>query len=1306
MKLRIFLLAIIICCLANISGLHAQKKLYLISNSHLDTQWNWTVKKTIDEYIPNTFDGNFLLFDKYPGYVFNFEGAIKYKWLKEYYPEKYERLKTYVQSGQWNISGFSVDANDVNVPSSESLIRNFLLGQSFYKKEFGTAGSRDIMLPDCFGFGYNLPSIAAHCGILGFHSQKLSWGSAYGIPFTFGMWQGVDGNSIPAILKLGKYDEQAEFKKELTNNQAIIDEINKNGQTLGVYSSPRYFGKMGDIGGAPDDDMVSWLQTNITKTDGAVRVLASRSDDFFKDLTPAQKSALPVWNNELLMTRHGSGCYTSQAAVKRWNRKNELLADAAEKSSVLAHWLGGASYDSEKLNDAWFRVLWHQFHDDLTGTSIPQAYTYTWNDEIVAQNSFAAVMQNTAGAIIRSLDTRTEGEPIVVYNPLSVPRTETVEATLGFATQPAGIEVYDGQNNKLTSQITGYSQGRLSFIFTATVPSMGYAVFDVRTVQTAPVQENNLLVTTQTLENAKYKITVNASGDVSSILDKQRANRELLKAPIRLALLSNNSTGFPAWEIMYSDLTATPLGYVDESVSVSVHENGPLRSTLKVSRTKDNSVFIQYISIYGQGNTDRIDFRNEVEWNTQNRLLKAVFPLSSGNDKATYDISLGTIERGNNNTSLHEVIGHQWADVGESTGSAGISILNDCKYGWDKPDNNTLRLTLIHTPNASNYGYQRFQDLGYHEFTYSFYSHSGSWAQAGTQWQAAQLNQPLMAFHTSKHDGSLGKSVSLAQISTSQVAIKACKKAEDRDEIIVRLYELNGVDASNIELTFPAEILSASEVNGVEEPIGSVRTEGNKLIFDIRKYQPKSFAVKLATAPVQNTLTLPASNPVSLTYNTDVVSSDNNKTDGDFCGTGISYPAELFPSTLTVEDIRFTLGSTATGANNAVKCQGQKIMLNIIQDGQRLYILAAANDANDREAEFLINGVPQRLNIQHFTQFVGQLKGEFTNGLFKTEKIAATFTHRHNKVTNKNESYQFNYIFRYALALPAGNVELTLPNDEMVVVFAATVAQNPNDETTPAYPLMDIPKQGTSNSDVAVCGTELKIISALASASVNSSESADKAIDGDSFTKWCDNRSSAKWLEINLENRSRICGWSVLHAASERVEYITKNFRLQKYENNNWIDVDVVTENTSNNSVRLVNTFEGQRLRLYIDQAESASNNASRIYEIRLFGSPIVNAVPIVTPNSVYRVGCFPNPVENKTATWELDLPEPNMNICIDLFDLAGAKTCTFKFQNSLSGLNRFTWNVDSNAGMYLYRVRIEKNNELKYAGSNKLIVR
>jgi len=347
----------------------------VVGTAHLDTQWLWTVQNTINEYIPDTLKVNFAAFNKHPHYVFSFEGAFRYQLIKEYYPERWQELSKRIKEGRWRVAGGWVDAVDTNVPSTESLIRHALYGNGFYRREFGRS-SLDIFLPDCFGFGYALPSIGVHCGLKGFSTQKLTWGSAYGIPFTVGRWEGVDGSSLVAAIDAGGYT--GDVGPDWGHARWLIDRMDSTGKKSGAYVDYRYHGA-GDRGGGPSSNSLSNLEKAI-KEKGPIKVFSAGADQLFRNLTPEQVAKLPRFKGELLMTTHGTGCYTAQAAMKRWNKKNEMLADAAERAAVAAHLLTGEPYPAKKLEGAWTRLLWHQFHDDLTGTSIPEAYQFSWND--------------------------------------------------------------------------------------------------------------------------------------------------------------------------------------------------------------------------------------------------------------------------------------------------------------------------------------------------------------------------------------------------------------------------------------------------------------------------------------------------------------------------------------------------------------------------------------------------------------------------------------------------------------------------------------------------------------------------------------------------------------------------------------------------------------------------------------------------------------------------------------------------------------------------------------------------------------
>lgn len=152
MKKSKLLIGTLLCAGALQQGLAQEQKAYIVSNAHFDTQWNWDVQRTIGEYVPKTLEQNLMLLARYPGYIFNFEGGVKYAWMKEYYPYLYEQMKQYVRQGRWHVTGSTWDATDTNIPSPESFTRNILYGQHFFRDELGVE-STDIFLPDCFGFG-------------------------------------------------------------------------------------------------------------------------------------------------------------------------------------------------------------------------------------------------------------------------------------------------------------------------------------------------------------------------------------------------------------------------------------------------------------------------------------------------------------------------------------------------------------------------------------------------------------------------------------------------------------------------------------------------------------------------------------------------------------------------------------------------------------------------------------------------------------------------------------------------------------------------------------------------------------------------------------------------------------------------------------------------------------------------------------------------------------------------------------------------------------------------------------------------
>ena len=1046
--------------------LEHRKTLYVAGYAHLDTQWRWSYPQVTREFIRKTMEDNFPLLDKYPDYVFNFTGSRRYEFMKEYYPEDFARVRQYVAAKRWFPAGASVEEGDAIVSGLESRVRQILYGNRFFQREFKTQ-SDEVMLPDTFGFPACLPSILAHCGIKGFDTQKLTWGSAVGIPFNLGVWQGVDGRSVTAALNGGPYDSK--ITSDLSSDPKWINRVQQDGDRSGVYADFRYFGT-GDRGGAPGEDSVRWLEASLAGQ-GPLRIVTGPANRLFDDLTDPERARLPVYRGELLLTGHSTGSLTSKAIMKRFNRENELLADAAESAAVAAHVLGALPYPADKLYRAWDLTLGSQMHDMLPGTCLPRAYDFTWNDEVLALNQFAAVAESSSAAVAAHLDTQTAagGVPIVVYNPLSVARQDVVEASL---TLPSGAEsgwtVFRPDGQPVPTQITSRKGNEATLLFLADAPSVGYAVYEARPVP-AGIAASPLKSSERGIENERYRVTLDANGDVASIFDKA-ASRELLQSPARLAFLYEKPREWPAWNMDWQDQQKAPAAMLSGPAQVRVVEAGPVRVTLEVRRAGQDSTVVQRIRLAAGGAGNRIEFATDIDWRSRECCLKAVFPLGVSNPLATYDAQLGTVQRPNDNVKQFEVPQHQWMDLTAPDGSYGVSILNDSKYGSDKPDDRTLRLTLLYSPGVTgSYQDQATQDIGRHHLLYAVEGHPGDWRRGNTSWEAARLNQPLLAFTAPAHPGPLGRTFSLLTTNSAQVQVVSVKKAEDGNEIVVRVRELAGQPAAGVRLTAGLPILAAREIDGQETPVGPADLQTGALAFDLPPYQLRAFALKLGPprAPVASV----SSQPLPLAFDLDAVSTAKNPGDGGFDAGGHTYPAEQFPATVVNDGVTFHLGSTADGQKNALICRGQSLDLPV-GPHNRVYLLAAAVDGEQR-GDLKIDGATAPLVVPDWSRFIGQwderlwagtvpeLTYDWHNalaglapGYIKCTPVAWYCSHRHDPKQG-NEFYQYAYLFQCAVDLPRGARKLTLPDNERIRVFALSVADDPAVGFAAAAPLYD-----------------------------------------------------------------------------------------------------------------------------------------------------------------------------------------------------------------------------------------------------------
>lgn len=1080
--------------------------LYVVGYAHLDTQWRWTYLDTIREFIPATMTRNYRLFEKYPNYVFNFSGSRRYEMMEEYYPQDYAKLQGYIDSGQWFPCGSSVDENDANVPSSESQIRHALYGNRYFRAKFGVA-SDEFMLPDCFGFPASLPTVLAHCGIRGFSTQKLTWGGVVPIPFKVGVWEGPDGSSVIAALDPGAY--VGDVREDLSKSESWLQRINKNGEKSGVFVDYHYYGT-GDQGGAPKEPTVAMVEksaVNGAAADAKIRVMSMRADAMFNAISDEQRAKLPRYKGELELTEHSAGSISSQAYMKRWNRKNELLADAAEKASTMAWWLGTSEYPAARLEKAWGLVLGSQMHDILPGTSVPLAYDLSWNDEVIAANQFGAALTEGARGVISAMNTNVQGTPIVVFNPLSWERRDVVVAEVPYEGEaPKAVWVGDAMLMTAPAQILEAKDGVARVAFIARAPAMGFAVHGValnpsdelRALERYAVSYRDFDATGERLNvvsiaddgrklaNSRYAVAINDRGDIASIFDKG-LEKELLSAPVRIGLFYENPANWPAWNQDWSDRVKPAKAYVGESgpVSIKVVENGPVRVCVEITREAEGSVFTTRVSLTEGG--DRVEFDTTVDWNTKERSARVEFPLTASNPNATYDIAAGAIERPNSHEKQYEYPFHQWFDLTDKGGKFGASVMCDSKYACDKPSDNVVRLTLLFTPGVrGGYPDQATQDLGRHHIAYAIAGHGSDWREAKTFASAARFNQPLVAFRAGKHDGELGSEVSLASVTNSNVSIQAMKKAEDSDEVIVRLREHTGNAGTSMLVSIGDGIESAREVDGQERPIGPAKVLNGALVTDIHGYGIRAFAVTMKKPTRGGHQT--KSTPLAIAFDADVISTNANRGDGAMTDVA-SYPAEQMPESINVSGVAFNLGSgKSDGAPNAMTAKGQTIELP--KGGfNRVYLLAASSEGDVATSVTFGGEVATRdasIHVPTWSGYVGQWDARqwagdvfdpqypwdsrqpigLEPGYIKDGEIAWYVSHHHTTKPDKHDAkgapkhgadalYRYCYVFRIPVDVPKGATSITLPNDARVKVFAVTAADEPAANTVAAGPLFD-----------------------------------------------------------------------------------------------------------------------------------------------------------------------------------------------------------------------------------------------------------
>lgn len=774
----------------------------MCGHSHLDVAWLWT-KKEITRKCARTFANNVSLMKNYPDFRFTQSQAVCYDFVKQHYPDVYEDVRRFVKNGQWEITGNAWVEADTNIASGESLIRQLLVGRNFFMSEFGV--SSDIYwLPDCFGFTAALPQIIKRSGMKYFLTSKLQYNDTNEFPDSIFRWRSHSGDEVLAYMQKVHYEGDGDAAY-------IVNTRKSNRQNDLADASMGMFG-YGDGGGGCTYDMIEKIE-RFEKMPGLPKVRMAQAEDFFAEIDK-DADEYPVWDGEMYYENH-RGTFTSQAFVKKNNRRGEYMLRNAEMLSLLA-----GTYDADKLLKLWKLLLENQFHDILPGTSIHEVFENTKKEYALLRKE-GKEYTDRAFAVLNKKAAK--GDSVVVWNLISYVNSAPVKLEGNYE----GMSVRDASGRVMPSV---YSGGVLEFT-AEDVPPMGYKVFSLCKAG----NEGSVSADKFRLENRNIKACFDENAHLISLIDK-KSGREVLAGPSnRLSISHDKPFHESAWNL--ENDYQMKMHYLDAPDSIEIIVDTPAKAVLRTVHRFNRSVITQDITLTDEAST--LIFDTTVDWHEDHKVLKAEFDTDIRARYASYEIAHGALERptyANNSyeKAMFEVCAHKWADLSDA--SRGLSVINDCKYGYDI-QGNVMRITLMRAPTIPD----MTADRGINTFRYGCYPHAGTWSTASTVYEAEKENIPMYAFDIKGGQGTDDER-SFISLSRDGIMTDAVKKAEDGRGFIIRLNEV-GNREDELTVSLPLDSFMYNECNMMETDEEEPRMAQGSFTFRIHPYEVRTFRI-------------------------------------------------------------------------------------------------------------------------------------------------------------------------------------------------------------------------------------------------------------------------------------------------------------------------------------------------------------------------------------------------------------------------------------------------------------------------------
>ena len=738
---------------------------FATGHAHLDLAWLWPIRETRRKG-GRSFSTQIELINKTDDYIFGASQPQLYDWVKEDYPALYEKIKEKVADGRWELQGGTWVEPDTNIPSGESLVRQFLYGQKFFREEFGET-MKILWLPDVFGYSGALPQIMKKSGCDYFQTIKLSWSRVNKFPYHTFNWKGIDGTEVLVHMP-----------PEGTYGSACLPHsINKaalNYQEKGICDSALLLYGISDGGGGCGPEHMERM-SRIKNMPNLYPVKPAKSIDFFEHIVK-DREQYPTYKGELYVEAH-QGTLTTQANTKKYNRKLEILFHDVELLSTFAFLKKGFAYPKETLETLWKEFLLYQFHDILPGSSIKRVY-----DE--CEERYASIEQSLLELFNQAQSALKVSDKTVAFNSLPWDRVENHTTIKGFDTAPIC------QENSSDEVVT---------------------------------------FTERLIETSTLKIVFNDNGEMTSIFDKQN-NREIVKENDVANQLAVYHDMGDAWDFPINYREKNMQKFSLKTVTVSKEGNTIKRSSEYVFQ---KSTLQQVVEVTIGSNL--INFTTSVDWNEDNKMLRAEFPLSIESDYVNCDIQYGhikrtTLENNSYEYAMIEVAAHKYVDLSDT--SYGVALLNDCKYAYHTK-NGMLSLALLRSPNYPGIN----ADKGEHTFSYALYLHTGDLLMSDVQKVSYEYNYPV------RQSFELEALPFVAKVNHENIIIDCVKLAEDNTDVIVRMYESKGLLTNahiQIEDLFSQCLLN----NLIEDDIKSLDLTSNEVCIEFKPFEVHTFRLK------------------------------------------------------------------------------------------------------------------------------------------------------------------------------------------------------------------------------------------------------------------------------------------------------------------------------------------------------------------------------------------------------------------------------------------------------------------------------